>query len=197
VASILHWILQYKYFGIVGILGLGIIGLPMPDETTLVFLGFLVYQHKLNLLPTLLAAFLGSAGGMTVSYFLGRTFGLFLLHRFGPRFGLTESRVEQVHRWFERVGKWTLTIGYFVPGLRHFTALVAGSSKLEFPLFALFAYLGALLWSATFVLLGDFLGESWQRLAGQYRLQVLAGLAVLALAAGVVLLVRWRRKKAA
>ncbi|NTV52190.1 MAG: DedA family protein, partial [Candidatus Firestonebacteria bacterium] len=104
---ILVWILHYKYLGIFGLLALGIIGLPIPDESTLVFLGFLVHQHKLELIPVLLAAFLGSAVGMSVSYLLGHTFGLYLLHRFGPRVGLTRGRVEQVHAWFERVGKWT------------------------------------------------------------------------------------------
>ena len=190
---LLHWILQYKYLGIFGLLALGIIGLPIPDETLLVFLGFLIYQRRLLLLPTLLAAFLGSVSCISVSYFLGRTFGLYVLHRFGPRVGLSAARVERVHQWFEQVGKWTLTIGYYVPGLRHLSALIAGSSKLEYPLFALFAYPGALLWVATFVFLGNFLGEGWQRLAGNYTGQLAAGAGVLAAAGAVVWVIRWRR----
>jgi membrane protein DedA with SNARE-associated domain len=188
---ILQWVLQYKYFGIVGLLALGIIGVPIPDESTLVFLGFLVYRQRLELVPTLLAAFLGSAAGMTVSYLLGHTFGLYLLHRFGPRVGLTSDKVERAHAWFARVGKWTLTLGYFIPGVRHLSALVAGSSKLEYPLFALYAYPGALVWTALFIFLGNFLGENWKRLADQFGIQVALGAAVLVVA-GLVLLLRRR-----
>ena len=192
---ILHWILHYEYFGIFGLLALGVIGLPIPDESTLVFLGFLIYQHKLALTLTLLAAFLGSATGVTVSFFLGRIFGHFLLHRFGPRVGLTAERVERVHQWFERVGKWTLAICYYVPGLRHLSALVAGSSQLEYSRFALFAYPGALLWAATFILLGFFLGEGWKRLGNAFSAQLAAGAVVLAAAAGVILLLNRRRRR--
>ena len=65
------------------------------------------------------------------------------------------------------LGRWTLLIGYYIPGVRHFTAYVAGASWLEFPVFALFAYSGALLWSLSFITLGYCLGEQWSRLSDQ------------------------------
>jgi membrane protein DedA with SNARE-associated domain len=190
---ILHWILQYKYFGIFGLLALGVIGLPIPDESTLMFLGVMVSQHKLGLAPTLLAAFLGSAGGITVSFFFGHTFGLYVVHRFGHWFGLTPERLERAHRWFARAGKWSLTFGYYIPGVRHLTALVAGATKLEYPLFALFAYTGALLWAVTFILLGSFLGEGWKLLA-RFGIQMAADAAVIVIAAAVYLFFRWRQR---
>ena len=49
-------------------------------------------------------------------------------------------------------------VGYFIPGVRHFTAIVAGTSKLELHSFALFAYSGATLWVSTFVFLGYHFG---------------------------------------
>jgi membrane protein DedA with SNARE-associated domain len=63
------------------------------------------------------------------------------------------------------VGKWLLVIGYFIPGVRHFSAMVAGSSKLSYPEFAPFAYAGALLWSSTFVSAGYFLGKEWNHMS--------------------------------
>ena len=53
--------------------------------------------------------------------------------------------------------------GYYVPAVRHFTALVAGISRLESSLFAIFAYLGALIWSTVFISIGYFLGEQWEQ----------------------------------
>lgn len=59
------------------------------------------------------------------------------------------------------LGKYGLIVTYFIPGLRHLGALAAGASHLAFPSFATYAYLGALLWSGTFVAVGYVLGEEW------------------------------------
>ena len=55
--------------------------------------------------------------------------------------------------WFRCFGRWLLAFGYFIPGVRHVTALAAGSA-LDYETFARYAYPGAVLWSCTFVALG-------------------------------------------
>ena len=64
-----------------------------------------------------------------------------------------------------RFGKWTLPLGYFVAGVRHFTALIAGMTHLPFRIFALYAWPGGLVWVTSFVLLGYFLGSQWEAVA--------------------------------
>ena len=158
---ILHWVAQYGYFGLIALLALGILGLPIPDEVILTFSGYLTYRGHLLLIPTILAAFLGSACGITLSYCLGRTIGLYLVHRWGYLVRISPEHIERTHEWYRRIGHWSLVFGYFIPGIRHLTALVAGATKLEVPNFALFAYSGALVWSLTFISLGFLLGEKW------------------------------------
>jgi membrane protein DedA with SNARE-associated domain len=102
--------------------------------------------------------------GITLSYVLGRTAGSHVLHRYGHMMGLTEDRLKIVHQWFESYGKWTLTFGYFIPGIRHFTGFAAGTSELEYPKFALFAYLGAAIWATVFLSIGYFFGDYWYHL---------------------------------
>jgi membrane protein DedA with SNARE-associated domain len=160
--QVLGWITHYGYVAIFSLLMLGIVGLPVPDETLLTFTGYLIYQGRLSPLPAFLAAFLGSSCGITLSYTLGRTFGLQLIHRYGRYLRITEEHVEKAHAWFRRAGHWSLTIGYFIPGVRHFTAYAAGMSELEAPTFAAFAYSGAALWAGTFLALGYLLGERWK-----------------------------------
>jgi membrane protein DedA with SNARE-associated domain len=46
--------------------------------------------------------------------------------------------------------------------VRHFTALVAGTTSLEYRNFARYAYPGALVWVGTFVFIGYHFGESWR-----------------------------------
>jgi membrane protein DedA with SNARE-associated domain len=161
--QITHLVSQYSYFGIFSLLMLGIVGLPVPDEWLMTFAGFLVYKQALQPLPTVTAAFLGSACGITVSYVLGRTFGLFVIHRYGPYFHITQRRLDLVHDWFGRIGTWSLLIGYFVPGVRHLTAVVAGTSGLPAMQFGIFAYTGACLWVGTFVSIGYVFGDQWNQ----------------------------------
>ena len=190
--SLLGWLSQYGYAGLFGLLMLGIVGLPVPDETLLVFSGYLISKGRLHPLLTFLAGFFGSICGISLSYTIGRTLGHPFVVRYGRYFRITESRLERVHGWFERIGEWLLMAGYFVPGVRHFTALVAGMSKLEYRTFALFAYSGAVIWVSTFLALGYFVGENWKPvmlLVHRYTL-VFAALALAAAA-----LIWWVRKR--
>jgi membrane protein DedA with SNARE-associated domain len=190
---VLNWITHYGYFGIFSLLVLGIIGLPVPDETLLTFAGYLVYRGELHLIPTLVAALLGSVCGITVSYTLGRLTGYVLIEKYGAKLHIKMERVRRVHDWFRRLGGLTLTFGYFVPGVRHLTAYVAGASKLEQPMFALFAYAGALVWSATFIALGYFLGEQWHLVTASADRYVLICTGILLLAGVGYYL--WRRRR--
>ena len=182
---VLAWIAQYGYLAIFSLLVLGIVGLPVPDETLLTFTGYLVFRGHLSPLPAFLSAFAGSACGITLSYILGRTFGIALIHRYGRYLRITEHHVEKAHAWFRRAGHWSLTIGYFIPGVRHFTAYAAGMSELEYPTFALFAYAGAAIWAGTFIALGYLLGERWQAVQANihhYLVGCAIGIGVLAAA---------------
>ena len=193
--QVLAWITQYGYVAIFLLLVLGIVGLPVPDETLLTFTGYLVFKGHLSLPLAFAAALAGSASGISISYWLGRTFGLKLIHRYGKYLRIREEHVNRAHAFFERAGHWSLTFGYFVPGVRHFTAYAAGIAGLEPPLFALFAYSGAILWVSAFLTLGYLLGDHWKAVEGEihnYLLEVTIGVAV-ALAA--YLAWRWSRRK--
>jgi membrane protein DedA with SNARE-associated domain len=179
------WISRYGDAAIFLLLMLGIFGLPVPDETLLTFAGYLCFKGELGLETTLLTAFLGSVCGISLSYGLGRLFGLHVVRKFGPTFHLRPDHLAETQHWFERWGKYMLLIGYFVPGVRHLTGIVAGASKLSLTVFSTFAYSGALLWSSSFITLGYVAGEEWQKLSHQFHFVLTLG----AIAAVLVLLV--------
>jgi len=153
------WISHYGYWGIFSLLMLGIIGLPVPDETLLTLSGYLVFHGELKLIPTFLAAFFGSIAGISISYALGSTFGYHVLSKYGHYIHITESRLEKAHLWFEKIGRWALLVGYFIPGVRHVVAIMAGTSKLQLWEFATFAYVGGLIWTVSFLTIGYFFGK--------------------------------------
>jgi membrane protein DedA with SNARE-associated domain len=161
--AVFHWIATYGYGFIFLALMLGVVGLPIPDETLLVYCGYLISAGHMRPLPAWLCALAGSWCGISLSYTIGRTLGLGVVHRFGKYLHITQERLDRVHKWFDRIGHWALFVGYYIAGVRHFTAIVAGTSQLPFRYFAAYAWSGGLLWVTTFLTLGYFLGENWQR----------------------------------
>src|SRR6185437_2418958 len=159
--AVFHWIATYGYGAIFLLLTLGIVGLPVPDETLLVFCGYLIYKGQLHPVWAGVAALAGSWCGITLSYTIGRTLGAGAIHRYGKYLHLTPERMDRAHHWFNRIGHWALFGGYFIAGVRHLTALAAGMSKLSFPSFIAYAWPGGLLFVASFLTLGYYLGESW------------------------------------
>ena len=194
--NILAWIAHYGYFAIFGLLMFGIVGLPVPDETLLTFSGYLIYQGQFSLPLAFLAAWAGSACGITISYYIGHTFGMGAVHRYGKYMHITEERVHKAHEWFDRIGHWALTFGYFIPGVRHFTAFAAGMSEVTFPQFAIFAYSGAVLWVAAFLSLGYFLGERWRAVErGFHHYAVIITIAGAAIVALYFAWRKWRQRR--
>jgi len=187
------WIAHYGYVGIFGLLMLGIVGLPIPDETLLLFTGYLIFKHELEPLPAFASGFLGSICGISVSYALGRTLGLYLIARVGHMLHITPDKLDHVRVWYERHGKYGLVISYFIPGIRHLAAYVAGSSKVPLPVFVPFAYLGGFLWSSSFITIGYLLGDEGQQMSAAIQRYLLLG-AVIATVALAVSVVVWRRR---
>lgn len=155
------WLMQYGSFALFGLLALGIIALPIPEETLMILSGFLMSQGKLEIPQTILAAMLGSICGITGSYLIGRTIGIYFVHKYGKWIGIKQEHVDKVHEWFEKYGKWTLLVGYFIPGVRHLTGISAGTTNLSVHHFTLFAYMGAIIWVSTFLSIGYFFGDHW------------------------------------
>jgi membrane protein DedA with SNARE-associated domain len=191
---VLAWIAVYGAAALFGLLMLGIVGLPVPDETLLTFAGVLVGRGTLSFIPTWLAGVLGGISGITCSYFIGRTTGLTLVRRYGKWVHLDAGQIERAGRWLSRRGKWSLTFGYFIPGVRHVTGVLAGTSGLEYRVFATFAYLGAFLWATGFVLLGWYASEEWEHMLRHTHRAALA-LVILATAAGGIYFLLRRRSR--
>src|SRR5258708_31153110 len=159
---LLAWLSQYGYAGLLAALLLGIAGLPIPDETLLVFCRYLIFKGRLSFLPAFLSGLAGSMCGISLSYYMGRSFGRKVIDRYGRYLRITPEYVERAEQWFHRIGGLSLTVGYFILRVRHFTALVAGMAGLRFRTFALFAYPGAAVWVALFLTLGYAFGVRWE-----------------------------------
>ncbi|MWV45549.1 DedA family protein [Paenibacillus sp. HJL G12] len=186
--ELLKWIqLLFGDYGyIVLFLGLVLefIALPFPGETTMAYAGYLSYAGKLHFGWLLALAFLGTTIGITITYFIGLKAGLPFIQRYGKWVLLSEHKLERAQKWFNKYGQSLVFLGYFIPGVRHFTGYFAGMINLSFRRFALYAYSGALLWVVLFLSIGKLFGPQWNlafHVVEKYSIWVVGAIVVILL----------------
>lgn len=138
------------------------IALPFPGQTTLIYAGYLSYKDVLHILPSMSLSFLGSAGGLTVTYFVGNKVGMPVVKRFGKWVFLSQRKMAKTKRWFAKYGVALLLMSCFFPGIRQFIGYFSGIVGLPFRTFALYTYTSAFVWVVFFVSLGHLFGTQWQ-----------------------------------
>lgn len=163
-------------------------GLPVPGRLVLIAAGALAVGRASVVAVVLLAA-LGALAGDHLLYYLGRVGGRALLDWY-CRWTMGSGRC--IHATARSVARWgaaAILVGRYVAGVRLFVASFAGSGVLPYPRFLVFDMLGALVWAASFVLLGRWLGSQCPGAVGQFPGAWL--LAVL-LAAGFITVLAFR-----
>ncbi len=179
--QIIQLVHNYGYFGLAGILILGIVGLPLPDETILTAVGYLVYRGHLSYFPALFAGISGASVGITISFLIGVLVGRPLILVYGRYLHITEKKLQTIEKYFDRYGGITLIVGFFIPGVRHLTAIVAGLGGMKLSRFMIAAYTGVCLWVTTFITLGRFVGQhiTTIRMHAPYDIWYLIGISTL------------------
>jgi membrane protein DedA with SNARE-associated domain len=185
---VLEWLVRYGAPTLFFAQAFGLFGVPIPDELLLTLAGALIRKGQLNGPAAISAAVGGALCGVTLSYGLGRVVGLRVLRQ---RIHLNQRALDRAVRWFQRFGVWLLAFGYFVPGVRHVTAILAGSAPLEYPTFARYAYAGGVLWCSVFLGLGFYAGDEWRKVAPYARAHL--PIATIVVAGGMVLFLVARR----
>lgn len=191
--ALLHLVNTYGYALVVLLVMVEGVGVPVPGETALLTAAAVSARGELSIFGVVLAATVGATLGGTGGYWIGRSGGLALVERYGPRVGLSAEKLEKARRYFEKHGARTVFLGRFVALLRILANVLAGVAKMDFARFMLYNTLGAVCWSVLFGALGYFFGQNLPRLEhslGRAGLVVLG--AVVVVGVGVVL---WRRRR--
>jgi membrane protein DedA with SNARE-associated domain len=142
---------HYGYIVLYVALTLELIAFPTPGETLMTYCGFLVFQGKLNWGISIIVAVLGVISGITTSYFIGRSLGTPFFKKYGSYIHLGPERLDKTSEWFKKYGNGLLVITYFIPGIRHITGYFSGVTKIPYKKFALNTYVGAFIWTGTFI----------------------------------------------
>ena len=178
---------SYGYWAVGVVVGLESMGIPLPGETILVAAAtYAGVTHDLDIALVVIAAAIGAIVGDTCGYFIGREVGLPLLHRHGPRIGLTEPRLKLGQYLFLRHGGKVVFFGRFVALLRTFAAMLAGANGMFWPRFLIYNAAGGIVWASVFGIGGYSFGRLIEAFAGPIGIALLV-LAVIGGIAGTII----------
>jgi len=117
--------------------------------------GVLINEGRMNIIPVILCATLGSLLGALFFYYIGRALGPRRSHAFLDRLPLVETAdVDRTFKWFERHGRSAVFLGRMVPIVRSFISVPAGVVRMPLGQFLLFTAAGSLIWNSVLVTLG-------------------------------------------
>jgi membrane-associated protein len=153
------------------------VGLVVPGETAVVVGGVVAERGGVELVPLIGLVWVAAAAGDLVSFLLGRRLGRPFLERHGPRIGLDVDRLARVDRFYDRHGGKAVLLGRFTGLVRAVSPFVAGASGLALARFVAWSAAGALLWAATFTLVGYGFSESFAE-SGETAARIGAGAAL-------------------
>ena len=185
-------IANYGYWAVGGALLLENTGIPVPGETILLLASFLSYSRDELQLPYIIligicAATLGDNLGFAIGYRGGRP----LLDRYRVTFRISQESIFRGERLFDQYGAVTIFFARFIFGLRVIAGPLAGVLRMPWKRFAVFNFLGALLWVSVISFVGYKFGKHWDVLVDYLERLNLGFLLVAAIA--VFILWRWRR----
>lgn len=136
-----------------------LIGFFLPGDSLLFTAGFLVQQGVLpiNIHLFVVLLFIAAVVGDSVGYTFGRRVGRKLFRKPNSRF-FKQHHLEQAEAFYTTHGGKAIVLARFVPIIRTFAPIIAGTSKMHYKSFLIYNIIGGLLWTALFTYLGYFIG---------------------------------------
>ena len=188
---------DYGYWAVLFVLIICGLGVPIPEDITLVSGGVIagLYPESVNSHLMLLVSMIGVLVGDSCMYWLGRIYGTRIL-RFRPmRKIVTLKRLKMVRDKFAQYGNRVLFVARFLPGLRAPIYMVSGiTRRVSYTRFVLIDFCAAIISVPIWVYLGEFGAKNLHWLheqieKGQMVIYVLIGLL------GLFLVWKWKKSK--
>lgn len=164
ITKLLFWLaglsLIKSYLLIFGVLLISGLGVPLPEDISLITAGILVSLNKISFLGACIVGFFGVMAGDCILFFLGYYMGdkVFQLTIFKKIF--TEKRIKKASKKVQNNSKLICFTARFLPGLRSPIFLTAGTLKVK-PLTFLLLDGGAAFFSVpVWVYVGSWFGKN-------------------------------------
>ncbi len=122
---------HFPYWGLFLLLVLGGIGLPFPEDTTLILCGFLISTDVVRVAPALLVVYAGVLLTDLLLYFVGRKYGRMIVTHKRFHKIISPERLSLLEDKFSRRGILVILVGRHLVGLRAQILLAAGVMRMS------------------------------------------------------------------
>ncbi len=155
----------YGYLAVFGVLILCGLGLPVPEDITLVAGGVISALGNTNVHLMFLIGMIGVLIGDSFVFLLGKFQGEKLLKLKFISKVFTNERYNLVQEKFEKYGKWVIFMARFMPGLRMPIYFTAGlSAKVSFLRFFVTDFLASIISVPVWIYLGYYFANNFTKL---------------------------------
>ena len=151
------------YGGVIILMGIESACIPLPSEVIMPFSGYLVYTGRFALWGVAVAGALGCVLGSLVAYWVGMRGGRPLIEKYGRYVLISHKDLDLADRWFDRHGEIIVFASRLLPVVRTFIAFPAGVSRMKLGRFVVYTFAGSLPWCFGLALIGQKLGEQWDK----------------------------------
>ena len=177
---------HFPYLGVFLLLILGGIGLPFPEDTTLILSGFLIAHYVMKPIPAFLVIYPSLLMTDFFLYLVGKKYGRMVVEHKRFRKVISPDRLSKIEEKFKKWGIWVVLVGRHLLGLRAQIFLAAGVMKMDVIKFLIADGATSLLTIALMGGIGYVGGNSIQVLKKD-----LARIEHIAIVAFVILLASW------
>lgn len=122
---------HFPYVGIFILLILGEIGLPFPEDATLILSGFLIAQKVTKPLPTVIVVYCGLLLTDFSLYWVGKKYGRKVIEHKRFRRILSAERLLTLEEKFKKWGIYVVFVGRHFLGIRAQIFLAAGVMRMS------------------------------------------------------------------
>ena len=135
-----------------------LVGFFLPGDTLLIAAGIFASQGHLNILATIVVIMVAAIVGDSVGYLFGNKVGPKLFQRAESRW-FSQKNLREAQVFFEKYGGQSVVLARFVPVVRTFVPIIAGTSKMSYRKFFTYNVIGGTLWAVVVTMLGYTLGR--------------------------------------
>lgn len=144
--------------------------IPFPSEVVVPPAAYLAATNTgagagMNIYLVIIVATLGALVGAFINYYLALWIGrpvvyAFADSRIGHALMINREKVEKAETYFDKHGSVSTFIGRLIPAIRQLISIPAGISRMNVAQFAIFTFLGALVWNSVLGGLGYWLAAT-------------------------------------
>lgn len=130
----------------------------LPGDSLLFAAGAICALGTMNVWVLIAVLIIAAILGDGVNYTVGNTLGPKIFSSTTSKL-LNREHLNRTHAFYERHGGKTIILARFMPIIRTFAPFVAGIGAMRYRQFAVYNVVGAVVWVASFSLLGYYFGN--------------------------------------